>query len=171
MVIVGHCPDQVDGSSLMRGLLTSRRRLSSVRSILTGNQIWGKRRLSPGSDWRNSLLFRPQFGITVLLLHVEEMSVALLHMGLARPELLESHITVATRHKSPLSDPPWAISVMRHHPGQGEAAQPASGVGAGGKASPCQLSSPQALVGWVHHCFPVAAAVKKHNSTGGTGRH
>ena len=88
---------------------------------MTGNHIWRKRRLI-GSDWRHSLLFRLQFGITVSLLHVEEMSVELLHMGLARAELFESHVAVDTRNKISLSDPPGTISVMCNHAGQGEEA-------------------------------------------------
>ena len=93
----------------------SRRRLGRDRTILAGNDIWGKEGMSPATNWRHSLLFRLEFSVTVSLLHVEEMAVKLLHMRLAGTELLESHITVDTGHKIPLSDPPRTIPVVCHH--------------------------------------------------------
>ena len=105
----------------------SRRRLGRDRAILAGNDIWGKEGLSPATDWRHSLLIRLKFSVTVSLLHVEEMAVKLLDMGLAGAELLESHVAVDTGHKVALSDPPWTIPVMRHHSRQREKAQPERG--------------------------------------------
>ena len=50
--------------------------------------------------------------IKVVHFYAEVLTVQLLHMSLAVAEVFESHFTMNTRHKVPLSDPTRAFSVV-----------------------------------------------------------